>query len=599
MTLRVTSARPSAFAVFRRRNFTLLWIAQFISTIGNGLTEGAASILIYRLTGSAASVGLVLMAATLPGLLVGLTAGVIVDRFDRKQIMIITSVICGILVTAIPVMLPLGVGWLYVLVALSSAVGQFFAPAQASILPETAPDEELASANAMMTISLYGALTVGYAIGGIVATLDFIETAFYLDALSFFIAALCIFLLTVPPLTNKQATNVTVVIRNLRSGLGYVRGTPVLRSLVLLFIPIFVNYGLTNSLILPLTTRTLGGTEFDYSLTQGMFAVGFVIGSLVMARLGERLHPGQWIVIGILGMGLFTFGYAGAGSVIFVILCSTMIGILNAPSYLGRQMLIQRNTPRDVRGRVSSVFFVTRDTGFMLGMAMAGLADMFDVRLVILFNALLLIGCGVLALIMPGLGQRSKEWQRILLMLRTGTSTPGLGSGRAAQLTDIDRLGLHLPALARWGNQERQSLAEQTRVYEVQPGTAIVSQDERSDMTYFLLKGRTVASRAEDGVPHVIDTHSPGDFFGEIAAITQLPRTASVIAEQPTVVLQVPVPALQLLMHDPQINRLFLSKLTERMLVLNMGDLPLFAGLDQKILSELRNPAPIPNAASQ
>src|SRR5688572_4740747 len=88
MSTRAISTQPSIFAVFRRRNFTLLWSAQFVSTIGTGLTESAAAILVYKLTGSAASVGLVLLAAALPGLVVGLIAGVIVDRFDRKRIML-------------------------------------------------------------------------------------------------------------------------------------------------------------------------------------------------------------------------------------------------------------------------------------------------------------------------------------------------------------------------------------------------------------------------------------------------------------------------------------------------------------------------------
>ena len=171
-----------------------------------------------------------------------------------------------------------------------------------------------------------------------------------------------------------------------------------------------------------------------------LIAIGFVVGSLIMANLADRLHAGQWIAVSILGMGLFTIGLAGAGVVPFAIMCQAMIGVLNAPSYLGRQLLIQRATPRDVRGRVSSVFFVARDTGFMLGMAMAGLADVFDVRLLLLFNALLLIACGTLALILPGLGQPSAEWRRMLVMLRTRPSASGLGLGRGAHITDIDRL---------------------------------------------------------------------------------------------------------------------------------------------------------------
>src|SRR5215211_160849 len=110
--------RPSAFAVFRRRNFTLLWIAQLISVAGSALTALAASILVYRLTGSAFSVGLMLMATALPSLLVGLIAGVFVDRIDRKRIMVAADLTRAVLVFLIPSLLPYGVASLYVIVML-------------------------------------------------------------------------------------------------------------------------------------------------------------------------------------------------------------------------------------------------------------------------------------------------------------------------------------------------------------------------------------------------------------------------------------------------------------------------------------------------
>jgi CRP-like cAMP-binding protein len=166
-------------------------------------------------------------------------------------------------------------------------------------------------------------------------------------------------------------------------------------------------------------------------------------------------------------------------------------------------------------------------------------------------------------------------------MLRAGQAAPGLGLGRAALVADIDRLSLRLPALGSLSSRERRELAARARVYDVPPGTAIVRQGERSTMAYFLLDGRTVASRAGAGVERILDVHNPGDFFGEIAALTNLPRTASVLAEQPTTLLQVPAAVLQTLMRDPQLKRLFLGKMTERMQRMNMIEPPRFAGLTQ------------------
>jgi len=575
---------PSTFAVFRRRNFTLLWIAQFISTIGNGLLGVAASILVYRVTGSAMSVGLMLLAAAMPNLFVGLIAGVVVDRFDRKRIMIGANVICALAVAAIPFMLPRGIIWLYVLVAVSSAVEQFFAPAQASVLPETASDEQLMAANAMMTISLYGAVTIGAAAGGLIASISTLTTAFVLDALSFVLSALCIAWLHVAPLASKEHSGSVSALSNLRAGLAFVRGTPVLRSLVVVFGLTFVDYGLTNALILPFIKRALGGTDFQYSLVEALFAVGFVAGSLIMANMTDRLHAGQWIGISILGMGVFTVGLGLGHRVLVVIACSAMIGLLNAPSYLGRQLLIQRTTPREIRGRVNSVFFVLRDTGLMIGMAAAGLADLLDVRLLLLIAALGLISCGALSLILPGLGQRTAEWRRILAMLRTPPEGRAvLGLGRVAELSDIDRLCVHLPAMAHWTRSQRQALAAQTRVFDVEPGTAIVRQGEQTNMAYFLLRGRTVATRATDGgADKILDFHNPGDFFGEIAALTNLPRTANVLADQPTAVLQVPAPVLRTMSLDPKINRVLLARMNERMSLLNLIASPGATGIAKR-----------------
>lgn len=247
------AATPSPFAVLKRRNFALMWTGQLVSTIGSALTSLAASIYIYRETGgSALSVGLMLIATAAPSLLLGLVAGVFVDRYDRKRMMIVADLLRAVLVFLIPVLVPYNMIWLYVMVMLTTAVGQFFDPAYESVLPEVAEDKELAAANSLMAISSFGSTAIGFAASGLIASRYPIEYAFYLDALSFLFSAGCILLLRVRKLEVSDTTTVAVVISNLKSGISYLFKSPVLRSLFLLALPIAVSFGLANSLLLPL-----------------------------------------------------------------------------------------------------------------------------------------------------------------------------------------------------------------------------------------------------------------------------------------------------------------------------------------------------------
>src|SRR5690606_6348171 len=157
------AATLSPFAVFKNRRFRAMWLAQLVSTVGDSLVDIAAAILVYRVTGSALSVGLVLMATAAPALLVGLFAGGVVDRYDRNRLLVICDVRRGVFVLAIPFLISFGVGWLCLSVAVISAIGPFFHPAHSAVLPEIASDEELAAANSMLAISGFGSTAVGFA----------------------------------------------------------------------------------------------------------------------------------------------------------------------------------------------------------------------------------------------------------------------------------------------------------------------------------------------------------------------------------------------------------------------------------------------------
>ncbi len=579
---------PSPFAVLRRRNFGLMWTGQLVSTIGSALTSLAASILVYRLTGSALSVGLMLMATAAPSLLVGLVAGVFVDRSDRKRMMIIADISRAVLVFLIPFLVPHNIAWLYIIVALSSAIGQFFDPAYESILPEAAPDEELAAANSLMAISSFGSTAIGFAASGLIAHYS-IDLAFYLDALSFLISAGCIFLLRVRKLEVTGGTSVKVVVTNLKSGLGYLFHNPVLRSIFLLAIPIAISFGLANSLLLPFATRALNATEFEYGLQEGLTSVGFVISSLIMAGVLNRWREGQWMVVSLMGMGLSALVYSQLHSVPLAIAVQMLSGFMNSPYSIARRLLVQRNTVSEVRGRVSSAYTVTSNVFFLVGMAAAGLADVIDVRLLYLIGGLVTVGCGAWALVLPGLGQPAAEWRKALKLLRTAPSVTGLGAGRAVLPADLDLLFGLLPSLAGLHSASRDQMISQGRVLEVEAGAKLTKAGEIGDCAYFILAGKAVAGIAGgQGTYHSLSTMEAGDYFGEIAALTGAARTADVVIEEPTRLLQVPAQVLRTMMTEPAFSQMVLKRMSERLARTSIRDLPRLAGVNPEDARELR-----------
>ena len=588
--------RPSMFAVFRRRDFSLLWLAQLISTAGSALTDLAAAIWVYRETGSALAVGLTLMATAVPSLVVGLLAGVYVDRHDRKRIMMVTCLIQSVIVGFIALTVEMdSIIGLFALILLNAGVKQFFDPAHDSLIPEMASDEELAGANAFLSIAAFGSTAIGFAGAGLLASTIGLTWAFILDAASFVISALLIWLMGRYPMpVPDEEASVAVIVANLKVGISTLFGTPVIRSLFIVGAFMFVAFGLWNVLLLPFSIEILGATEFEYGLQEGLTSVGFVVGSLLMARFARLLPEPAWIVVSLIGMGIAGIAYALATDVGTAILLVTISGLLQPPSSVSRSVLLQRNTPREMRGRVFSAFYVMRDVIFLIGMAGAGLADILPIRLLIITASSLLFVSAVFTLFAPGLG--ISTWRAASARLAAAVEGAGALAAvpvRAATLADFDRLASRLGTFARLSPEQRSAFVRDATFREVPAGTRIVQHGDIASSAYFVLDGAATAGIPEDGGGYRgLSTMHAGDFFGEIAALTGSPRTADVVAEEDTSLLEVPAEALRATMVVPEIQRLVFSTLTSRLMRTESADLPRLAGVDQESLRDLRTPHP-------
>jgi MFS family permease len=578
----------------------LLATIRLLSMFGASLVSLAAAMLVFRLTGSVLAVALVLVAATIPGVAVGLVAGVLVDRIDRKWTLVATLLVRGGLAAAIPIAVENGVAWLYAIVLLSSIAAQLFEPAWESAVSEVADDERGAEGAALSAGTL-GATAVGFIAAGLLAATDRLDLAFLAGGLALVASAPAVLPLAIAPGRQAGDGTLTALAGNLGSGFQTVASTPILRAAFVAGLPVFVALGAWSVLLLPFTIRALGTSELGYSLQEAAASLGFVIGTLLVARFSDRLRDGAWMVLGTVGMAGAALAYAGlslpadgqgqAPTVAAAVVLVAVFGLFNAPSSMARRLIIQRAARRELRGRVSAAFFVGRDAALVLGMLVAGLADLVDVRLVVVATGLLLLVSGAWVALSPGLGQPTREWRAAMRRLRDASAGPASTESRPATVEDIDRLIARIPALAALDGAHRLDLQRSARVVRAEGGWTVVRRGGEGDTAYFILHGRLVAGVPDrQGRHRSLSTMEAGDFFGEITALTGGRRTADVVADEMIELIQVPAATLRQLISIPPVRDLLLSKLTERLARTPTPDLPRVAGPDQRDMRDLASP---------
>jgi CRP-like cAMP-binding protein len=243
-----------------------------------------------------------------------------------------------------------------------------------------------------------------------------------------------------------------------------------------------------------------------------------------------------------------------------------------------------------MRGRVFSAFYVMRDIIFLIGMAGAGLADVIDIRLLIVLASTLLFVSAAFALVAPGLGLAAIR--AASARLRESEAAPVLAGApfRPATVPDFGRMAARLPAFSRLTQDQRSAFLRDATVREVPAGSRVVQHGDVADAVYFILGGQATAGVPEEGGYRGLATMGAGDFFGEIAALTGSPRTADVVADTELTVMEVPAEALRATMTVPEVQRLVLSTLTSRLYRTETTDLPRLAGIDQEDLRDLRTP---------
>ena len=200
---------PYRALISGNRNYRLLWFGQIVSQLGDWFNSVAVYALLLELTGTATSVALMIIVQFLPMAVIGPVAGVVVDRVDRRRLMILMDVVRGVLVLLLLVVHRADQLWLvYLVMGAAVSATAFFEPARTAVIPNITSRAELLTANALSSATWSAMLAIGAGAGGLVTAVFGRNTAFIVNAVSFFASAVIISrtaFLAAPPAVKRPA----------------------------------------------------------------------------------------------------------------------------------------------------------------------------------------------------------------------------------------------------------------------------------------------------------------------------------------------------------------------------------------------------------
>ncbi len=399
--------------------FKWLWLGQAISTFGNRFTTIAVPLFIYNLTGSSAQLGAAFVTQVLAALLFGLVAGAYTDRWDRRRTMLVCDLLRAALIALIPLSLllditqPVRIGIIYLLSFCVAAVGQFFDPAKISLIPKTVAQDQLVVANSLDQATSNFMQSVGYSLAGVLIFATNVSMAFIVDALTFVLSALCIFMIRVEVAEQdkdkkEEAAELTKIADSIRLGLRHLWQIPSLRWLLLVSFIAPIGIGAIQPLTVIFVQDTLGLNEVSYGLWQAAIAIGIVIGVVAIGRFAPHAKRSHLISFGVIAFGLFHALaiiaptqamrlelLSGEQLLLVALPLVVLVAAGNGSIFLGIRTMVQENTPNEMIGRVYSAITVVGSLAIAIGQVSSGLADLFSATGMILFWSLFMLAVGL------------------------------------------------------------------------------------------------------------------------------------------------------------------------------------------------------------
>jgi len=384
------------------RDFRYLWLGQIVSNFGDALTHLTLVLYINRLTrGDTQAIAWLLIALAIPTATIGLVAGVFVDRWDRKRVMVVSDILRGFLTFGLVLAVTTNQLWLiYALAFCHASVGAFFAPARSAVIPLIVPKDGLLAANSLSQMSAVFFRVLGTAVAGVlVGTLNAFNLAFVMDAFTFFLSAVFISQVVLPKqdeLETAVSPTISAILSELKEGVLLVAGSRILLGILVAISVTMLGLGAVNVLLAPFVVNDMGLPETWFGALEFAQSAAMILSGMFITALASRFKPTTIISVGLILLGLVFAWFSRASNLWQLFPLMFLIGLASTPINAGIATTMQTSVSNDILGRVSAALHAVINTTSLVSMFLAGsLAAFMGVRNVFLLAGVLVVVAGV------------------------------------------------------------------------------------------------------------------------------------------------------------------------------------------------------------
>ena len=392
----------------RFRDFRLLWISEILSETGSNITLVAVYLQVYRLTGSAAAVGLIGLVQLAPLMAGSLFGGPYIDRYDRRRLLLVAQIAqaCGsVLLLVGALMDPTPVVVVYIGAAIIAGLSGFALATRSAMTPTLVPMERLPSALALNQVMWQTAQIVGPALGGVIIGQFGLAWAYGVDVVSFGATITAVWLMRPhPPLVTPEGDDTEQSgWRRLTDGFRFLKGRRVLQSTFGIDL-IAMIFGMPRSLFPILAVTQFNAGAETVGLLFSAVSIGALVGALTSGWVHRVSRQGVAIIAAVILWGCAIAAFGISGDRLFLA-CTflAVAGGADVVSAVFRSTILQDTVPDDLRGRLSGIHIAVVAGGPRIGDAEAGfVAAAFSPTVSVVSGGLIcVVGVAVLALLVP------------------------------------------------------------------------------------------------------------------------------------------------------------------------------------------------------